>query len=85
MLPTVSALALAAAAPRTPDPQVLAYTPPERLAWVGDPRIGSQTVKLWGDPEKPGSYAILIRWPPHQMCRPHTHPLDRHVVVVSVK
>ena len=40
-------------------------------------------VKLWGDPEKPGAYAVLIRWPPNQMSRPHTHPFDRHVVVVS--
>lgn len=75
--------ALALAAPPPPDPRVLAFTPPDRLAWSGDPATGAQTVKLWGDPAKPGPYAVLVRWPPHTMSRPHTHPFDRHVVVVS--
>ena len=80
VLPAVAALALAAAAP---DPRVLSYTLPDHLEWAGDPKAGPQTIRLWGDPAKPGPYAVLVRWPPHQMSRPHTHPYDRHVVVVS--
>lgn len=79
----LSALALVAAAPATPDPQVLAYTLADKLAWTGDPATGAQMVKLWGDPAKPGPYAVLIRWLPGHMSRPHTHPYDRHVTVVS--
>ncbi len=79
---TVLALTGAARA-EPPDPKALAYILPDKLEWKGDPKFGPQTVNLWGDPTKPGPYAILVKWPPHQMSRPHTHPFDRHVVVVS--
>ena len=84
--PALAALALlTTAAPATaqPAPKVLAYTAPDKLAWTGDPAAGPLSLKLWGDPAKPGPYAILVKWPPHTMSRPHTHPYDRHVVVVS--
>lgn len=80
----VGAMTLAGAAgAQGPDPKVLAYTLPDKLDWKGDPKFGPQSINLWGDPAKPGPYAILVKWPPHQMSRPHTHPYDRHVVVVS--
>jgi hypothetical protein len=66
-----------------PDPRVLSFTLPDQVVWKGDPSKGPQTVNLWGDPDKPGPYAILVRWPPHHMSRPHTHPYDRHVTVIS--
>ncbi len=81
LLPALAAATALAAPP--PDPMVLAFTPPERLAWSGDAATGAQTIRLWGDPARPGPYAILVRWPPHTMSRPHTHPYDRHVTVVS--
>jgi hypothetical protein len=66
-----------------PDPAVLAYTPLDRIPWKGDERFGALTYSLWGDPAKPGPYAILVKWLPHHMSQPHTHPHDRHVVVIS--
>ena len=87
ILPLLLALGLASppatGAPPPPDPGVLAFTAPDRLVWSGDPATGAQVVKLWGDPARPGPYAILVKWAPHRMSRPHTHPYDRHVVVVS--
>ena len=83
----LSALAAAAlvggarAAP--PDPTVMSFTLPDQIAWAGDAKSGPLVVKLWGDPAKPGPYAILVKWPPHQMSRPHTHPFDRHITVIS--
>ena len=77
------ATAIAAPARSTPDPAVLAYKLPDQIAWKGDPVKGPLTYALWGDPDKPGPYAILVKWPPHQMSRPHTHPNDRHVYVIS--
>jgi hypothetical protein len=82
------ALALAAhtlpARADPPDPAALAYTPPDQIAWTGDANGAGPLVHvLWGDPAKPGPYAILVKWPPHRMSRPHTHPHDRHILVVS--
>jgi quercetin dioxygenase-like cupin family protein len=87
MASTMAALAAAAAittpALAQPDPKVLSYKLPDQIAWQGDPVRGPLTYALWGDPTKPGPYAILVKWPPHQMSRPHTHPYDRHVYVIS--
>jgi hypothetical protein len=80
---TIGGMAIGGMAQAAPDPAVLAYTLPDKLDWQGDPKFGPQTVKLWGDPDKPGPYAVLIKWPPHTMSRPHTHPFDRHVTVIS--
>jgi len=68
---------------QTPDPKVLAFTLPDQIEWKGDPKSGPLSVLLWGDPDKPGPYAVLVKWPPHQMSQPHTHPYDRHVIVIS--
>lgn len=84
LIPLFAAFATAAvAAPVTPDPAALAYTAPDKLDWSGDPKVGPLTHILWGDPKSPGPYAVLVRWPPHQMSRPHTHPFDRHITVIS--
>jgi hypothetical protein len=76
-------LAPASLALAAPDPAVLSYTLPDKLDWKGDPKFGPQQITLWGDPAKPGPYAILIKWPPNVMSRPHTHPFDRHITVIS--
>ena len=68
---------------QSPDPSVLSFKPADQIAWTGDPAKGPLVAKLWGDPAKPGPYAILVKWPPHQMSRPHTHPHDRYVTVIS--
>jgi len=71
------------AADAAPDPSVLAYTLPDKLEWKGDPRVGPLSINLWGDPGKPGPYAVLVKWPAHKMSEPHIHPFARYVVVVS--
>jgi quercetin dioxygenase-like cupin family protein len=38
---------------------------------------------LYGDPEKPGWYIELYRWHPGNMSRPHFHPNDRFITVLS--
>jgi hypothetical protein len=78
-----AALLLAGAAQAAPDPAALTFIPPDKIPWTGDERFGSQIYVLWGDPAKPGPYAILVKWLPHHMSQPHTHPNDRHVLVVS--
>src|SRR5262249_58136601 len=65
------------------DPAVVAFTPPERIHWVDNPRAGNRSAILQGDPAKPGPYAMLIEWLPGNMSRPHFHPHDRHFLVIS--
>ncbi|MGB9321865.1 MAG: cupin domain-containing protein, partial [Pseudolabrys sp.] len=36
-----------------------------------------------GDPSKPGLYAVLTKWLPGNMSRPHFHPNDRFITVIS--
>ncbi len=71
------------AQPTAPDPSALAYKLPDQIPWKGDPKAGPLSYVLWGDPTKPGPYALLAKWPAHQMSRPHTHPNARYITVVS--
>jgi quercetin dioxygenase-like cupin family protein len=36
-----------------------------------------------GDPAKPGPYIVLVKWHPGHMSRPHFHPNDRFITVIS--
>ncbi len=83
LIGAVGALAMAGSACAEPDPAVLAFKLPAQIEWKGDPVKGPLSYVLWGDPTKPGPYAILVKWPPHQMSRPHTHPNARYVYVIS--
>ena len=38
---------------------------------------------LLGDPAKTGLYVIMVRWHAHHMSRPHFHPHDRYITVLS--
>jgi hypothetical protein len=64
------------------DPGMITYQLPDQIHWTGDPAVVQQAV-LVGDPSRPGLYAILIKWMPHHMSRPHFHPHDRYVTVIS--
>src|SRR5262249_43264577 len=82
----VRALALAAALnvrAAEPDPKVLGYTLPENIQWKDNAARTNQTAILYGDPTKPGPYAMLIKWKAGNMSRPHYHEHDRFFVVVS--
>jgi hypothetical protein len=65
-----------------PDPKVLAFTPPDKIAWTDNAGGASQAV-LVGDPSKPGLYIVLTKWHPHHMSHPHFHPNDRFITVIS--
>jgi quercetin dioxygenase-like cupin family protein len=38
---------------------------------------------LFGNPDKPGIYGVLIRWDPGHYSHPHFHTTDRYAYVVS--
>jgi len=63
------------------DPKIAAITPPDQIKWTKT--AGNDTAVLAGDPSKPGIYVILVKWHPHKMSRPHFHPNDRYITVLS--
>ncbi|MGH9365585.1 MAG: cupin domain-containing protein [Thermoanaerobaculia bacterium] len=67
-----------------PDPAVLAYKLPADFRWKDSTEFpGLQSVVLSGDPSKPGPYVTRNRFAPGRFSRPHFHPNDRFIVVVS--
>lgn len=65
-----------------PDPAHATFVLPSNLKWKkGD--LGQLQAPLYGDPDRPGPYGVLIKWPKGQMSRPHFHTTDRFAYVVS--
>ena len=76
--PRVAAKAL----PAELDPTQVTYKLPNQITWTG--RAGAaETAVLMGDPTKPGLYIELVKWYPHNNSRPHFHPNDRYITVLS--
>ena len=64
------------------DQAILTFKAPEDLKWSGTSKSFQQAV-LYGDPTKPGLYVVMAKWPPGTGSRPHYHPNDRYVTVIS--
>jgi hypothetical protein len=64
------------------NPAALKFTTPDKIKWVMGEN-GADTAVLLGDPDKPGLYIILTKWHPNHMSRPHFHPHDRYITVLS--
>ena len=64
------------------DPKSITIIPFDKLNFPGDP-TKVQIATVFGDSTKPGLYGIVIKWPPHNNSRPHSHPNDRYVTVLS--
>jgi quercetin dioxygenase-like cupin family protein len=77
------ALPLGAAKAPEPDldPAALTFKTSDQLQWKE--LDGSSQAVLYGDPDKEGLYAILIKWHPHHTSRPHFHMHDRFITVLS--
>lgn len=75
-------LSLAPAKATDLNPAALVYKLPSQITWSDDP-AGAKIAVLLGDPSKPGLYIVLVRWTAHHMSRPHWHPNDRFITVLS--
>ena len=64
------------------NPAFISIKAPDQIHWT-DEASGAKTATLVGDPNKPGLYIILVRWTAHHMSRPHFHPNDRYITVLS--
>ena len=57
---------------------------PEQVEWKDRPGYdGVKFATIQGDPSKPGIYVVRAKFSPGAMTRPHWHPEDRYVIVVS--
>jgi hypothetical protein len=63
------------------DPKTIHMTLPDKIPWVDNGK--SATAILAGDPAKPGIYVELTKWHAGNMSRPHFHPNDRYIYVIS--
>ena len=64
------------------DPKAISIRLPQDLQWKSSPG-GAESVALVGDASKPGLYVELIKWTAHHNSRPHFHPNDRFITVIS--
>jgi len=66
------------------NPAAVAFKLPAQIAWQDSPtNPGVKQAVLAGDPSKPGLYVVLTKWLPGHMSRPHFHPNDRFITVIS--
>ena len=63
------------------DPKAITIQLPKEIKWVKG--NGSEQAVLVGDPTKPGLYVVLQKWLPNNNSRPHSHPNDRYITVIS--
>jgi hypothetical protein len=65
------------------NPAALKMQLPDQIKWEDDVKRGESQAVLAGDPEMPGIYVELVKWHAHHMSRPHFHPNDRFIYVIS--
>ena len=86
---TLCAAVLAAALPTAAqavelDAKAVVYKLPDQIKWGPVTPAGNQQVVLFGDPNKPGQYGVLLRWlAGNHFSKPHFHPHDRFITVIS--
>ena len=66
------------------NPAAVAFTLPDKIDWKTNPsNPGVRNAVIAGDPSKHGLYVVLTKWLPGNMSRPHWHPNDRFITVLS--
>lgn len=65
-----------------PDPTHVPFFRPDTIPWKGESGR-EQQYNIFGDPRKPGPYALLLKWFPGAFSKPHFHGMPRYIVVVS--
>ena len=73
---------------KLPDPSRVTALQAKGLKWRPNGPPGTKPgeadiANVYGDPDKPGPYAVFYRWHQGAFSRPHYHDKIRHVVVVS--
>lgn len=83
---SAGAAGLAQAQPQTQGTAKHVITLPGDVKWAPGPDVlprGAQAAVLYGDPSKPGEFAMRLKLPRGYAIPPHTHPKPEVVTVVS--
>jgi hypothetical protein len=89
LAPLLAALpaSLLSGAAQAVDPNETQVTLPDQYHWKpalpAAPPRSVETVPVFGATDKPGQYAVLIKWHPGYMSAPHTYVTDRLCFVLS--
>jgi hypothetical protein len=67
----------------TLNPKAISIRLPSDIQWKGPNTEGLEIIPLAGDASKPGIYVVLAKWYAHHLSRPHFHPNDRFITVLS--
>jgi hypothetical protein len=69
------------------NPNETQITMPDQMQWkpwnANGPAGAMESAAVFGSIDKPGPYAILVRWHPGHMSAPHTYVTDRLCFVIS--
>ena len=65
------------------DPTIASFIEPKDIKWVPNAAGTAESAVLYGDPTKPGLYITRNKWKAGNKSRPHFHPNDRLIVVLS--
>jgi hypothetical protein len=69
------------------DPMQTQVTLPDDMQWkpwsAGGPARSMESAAVFGGIDKPGPYAILVRWHPGYMSAPHSYVTDRLCFVIA--
>ncbi len=65
------------------DPAIIKLQLPGQIPWGPVTAAGNQQAVLVGDPGQEGFYAVMVRWLPGHMSRPHFHQHDRFITVLK--
>jgi hypothetical protein len=82
LFPAIALAGLLATAKGDLNPAAISVKLPGQIAWTDTPD-GAKMAVVAGDPSKPGLYVVLVKWMPHHMSHPHSHPNDRFITVLS--
>ena len=63
------------------DPGALTLKTPDQIVWKDNG--ANRTANLVGDPQQPGLYVQMFTWLKGNFSRPHFHPNDRFITVLS--
>jgi hypothetical protein len=68
-----------------PNAKQIPFILPKDIKWRQNGNIPGEAdiANVYGDPSKPGPYAVLYRWHQGSFSRPHFHDKVRHIVVVQ--
>lgn len=65
------------------NPEAISIRLPNEIPWKRNAAGTAETATLYGDSTKSGLYAVMQKWLPGNMSRPHWHPNDRLIWVVK--